>query len=244
MKNNTPENSNDEDDIFKDMKELPDWYNKICLFLIKNGFCTIEYIKLILEWDTLEEAKEKLNKRFIWLKTHSIIWNPLYFPDDGELKKQLQFQNASAGLWNVHDFKDTFISKNKLTHTDLSTELAFFPIEKKLVNQNSNKNIETPIWVFNFFQLEDIIKFSKLNISKALEYWALEEVTYIEAYEKIGNQDWIDDIDILNITDKKVFQVTPKWNTLIIPMAKWWDKTPPLSEWKKWKSWIITPSFS
>ncbi len=233
--NENPFSSKDKEKL----KGMPDVIKKSISWCLKNAFSTALFLKLIENGMNPFQAKKFLAERAVWLRTNSIIWNPLYYPDSWDNEGKLRFQNAPAWLWNVYDFRKKF--KQRLIHPYSHlwewVDLAFFPIDENIVNYDSDINRETPEWYFDLFNFDHLIWFSKFRVQEALDYWAIEEVTYKEAYNKLWVKSWKEDVSKLWIGEKTVYQVTPKWNTLIFAWKKWGDKTPPLSDFEKGKPW-------
>lgn len=189
------------------------------------------------------QAQKIILEQKVGLKVDSIISNPLYFPESQD-SARLQFKSATAGRWNTYDFR----KKNRIklidepNHFSGDVDLVFFPIEDIDVNSESDIDQLTPDNLFQLFYFDHIIHFTRFSISEALEYWVIRETTYADAYDRVWDNGWIKDVQELWIAEKLLYQVTPKWNTLIFPWRKWWDKTPPLPDGQsEFPEWELSP---
>jgi hypothetical protein len=85
-------------------------------------------------------------------------------------------------------------------------------------------------------RFDQVMSFTKFNVDKALEIWIIRETTYGKVYKDYPET--LREISDYSATDYSVLQVTPKGNTLIFPFDIWWEKNPPLQEWKK-SFWLL-----
>lgn len=161
------------------------------------------------------------------LRSWSIIWNPLYYP---WWDWKLEFKPASAWLWNAYDFRrNHLVESTKYKTSQLVTQwkIIFFPLDDDIVSPESHWSDTTPDDYFNFFLFDHFIHLTSATISDLIEYWAVRETNYESALIVLGQDDYLQDAENLWILDKKVFQITPKWNGLIQLDQWWWDKSNP-----------------
>lgn len=200
-------------------------------FLIKNGLKTFIYLKilwwLIYTWKNPFDVRKVFIANSTWLKVNAIIWNPLYHPWSGEDSNIIIFSSTKAGLWNTYDFyHKRFIVKEKRTSQFYQgMTLYFFPLEE--VEKNELNEL-TPNGLLDITNIDQIIHFTRFSVLATLDFGAIIETTYGEALERVGNIKLLEDAKKLWIENQKVYQVTPKGNSLIIPSKSWWDKSPPL----------------
>lgn len=193
---------------------------------VKYTSITIAFLELLSQWKDPFEVKKIMAQRTTGMRINTILWNSLYFPDIMAENERLTFQTASAGRWNAYDFlrTDVLSSSSTSSHHFHDVQLLFFPLEQL---KNNDIETETPEGLFDIFNVEHMVEFTKFSVISALDFWAIEETTYQKAYEKIWDIKLLKDIEVLSIGDKKVYQVTPKGSTLIFPFKWWWDRTPP-----------------
>lgn len=185
------------------------------------------FLKLLSEGKNPFEVKKIIAQRTIGLRVNTIIWNPLFLPDITTDNEKLFFQTASIGRWNAYDFlrRDVLSSSATSSHHFHNVQLLFFPLEEL---KNNDSQTETPEGLFDIFNVNHMVEFTKFSFQEALQFWAIEQTTYYQAYEKIWNTQLLRDVEQLSIAEKTVYQITPKGSTLIFPFKWWWDKSPPL----------------
>lgn len=230
----------------KNNNKSPFWLEKDAISLIKRDGSRIKkwiFMKwitaltkgalikqMIQEWKSLGDYQKYIQECNNFLREGSVIWNPLYYPWDDE---HLGFHSPSAWLWSAYDFKTTHVVEwTKVTTSQIvrNGKILFFPIEDELVNTDSSNDDLTPDGYFNFFDFNHFVHMTVCSISDVIEYWAMRETTYWEVLVNRNQEKFLGDAEEHGILDKKVFQVTPKWNGLVHIFWLWWDKSDPMKD--------------
>lgn len=141
---------------------------------------------------------------------HSIIWNPLYFPDD---QGELQYEKAPGGRWVAYDFhRHKELGKNVANH--LQGRLAYFLLDIVLPN---SKQTFTPSNTLDFFEIEHILQFESRGIEDLVKHEFVELTTYSQAFKRAGAfEQYAAQLVSTGIEEARVYQVTPKGNGLIL----------------------------
>lgn len=206
-----------EEDRMQKKREEINQLGKLERFIIKKTYKTILYTKVflecMLEWWTIKEFN--LAQKNIWLKTNSILWNQLW---QKNADWELIYSCATAGLWNAQ-------SINNPLHVGMLNNKDMLSILLEEI-KNNDTECETPDEYLNIFEVDHVLQFTKLNITSALEYWAIRHVSYGEAFENMEDDSALEQIRSLKKIDNKIYQITPKWNGLIIPQSQGGDTTP------------------
>lgn len=213
----------------KNVKKTPKIFKDIVTGSLRYSCLSALFLKLLSEGKNPFEVKKIMTQRTTGFRVNTIIWNPLFLPDITADNEKLFFQTASAGRWNAYDFLRTDVLSSSATssHHFHDVQLLFFPLEEL---KNNDSQTETPEGLFDIFNVNHMVEFTKFSVDQALQFWAIEQTTYYQAYEKIWNTNLLRDVEQLSIAEKKVYQITPKGSTLIFPFKWWWDKTPSLPE--------------
>lgn len=172
-----------------------------------------------------EEGRELFNdpemRRFFYdkearvgLLEDSIISDELYVPNmDGT---SLEHKSTVAGRFVSFDFHrpEEFksVAKNRARQNDHGKLMVFALDEVKY----NGKNDYTPTDLLNPFDLLHALSIDAISPEEAIRQGFLIETTYREAYGKVGlfNKYKIC-LDLQGLSDKSIYAVTPKGNTLI-----------------------------
>src|SRR3989338_48890 len=151
---------------------------------------------------------------------HSIIKNPLYLPST-QNEASLEIITATAGKWVGYDFKrESEFGKKAIPVR--KGKITSFVLEEIRENEPSDY---TPTTLFRFFDLTHLLCMELPSIDYLIEQGLLETRTYREVFQKIGTYDrYARSMDFFEITDKEVYQVTPKGNGLIFLLGDGGDK--------------------
>ena len=141
----------------------------------------------------------------------SIVGSPLHHPAP-DRKNSLVKEYKAAGVWIGYDFKRhrTFGKPSrKLYHGSLESRLA------PIVADNPADEL-TPIGTVRKGNVGDLFYMDRRGLTDLLEKGLLRETTYKEAFQRVERYDrYKGHMQKLGIEDEKVYQVTPKGNTLV-----------------------------
>lgn len=84
----------------------------------------------------------------------------------------------------------------------------------------------TPLWYLQPFSVEHLSTFDKCSPDEMLGRQVLKSTTMAEAYERLGLVEFAEELERRNLASERVFQVTPKGNTLITPIRPGGDRSP------------------
>lgn len=137
----------------------------------------------------------------------TIIQNPLYIPRD---ESNLEMRTATAGQWVAYDFE----RPDKLGHQQPVSEGVLYSL---LVNWLDGYSRHAPTPIFSIDVLSsDIFAFERPSVEYLIQKDILESATYEKAYRRVGRYDaYARAMEVLGISDKEVFQVTPKGNGVV-----------------------------
>lgn len=174
-------------------------------------------------WETLKDPEFRRLLAYregrIGFLEYSILQNPLYVPSDSE--GSLEFVTASAGRWVGYDFKrESEFGENSIKRYE-GKLISFILDEIK-----ENKPLDyTPTTLFRFFDFSHLIHFETPSVDYLIENGLLETRTYREAFQKSGKyEEYARTLDLFEITEKPVYQITPKGNGLIFLSADGGEK--------------------
>lgn len=139
----------------------------------------------------------------------AIIQNPLYVPNEQE--GGLKYEDALSGRWVAYDFhrERIFGRANPLKKGKFHS----FILDDIKDNEG---NTQTPTELFQLFDMYHFFHAERPSIDYLIEQEIIEPKTYGEAYQKAGQYEtYAHALDIHELKDKKVYQVTPKGNTLL-----------------------------
>ncbi len=124
----------------------------------------------------------------------------------------MEIITATAGKWCGYDFnRESEFGKKAITQK--KGKLLSFILEEIKENKSSDY---TPTTLFQFFDITHLLSMECPSIGYLIEQGLLEARTYREAFQRIGTYDkYARSMDFFEITDKEVYQVTPKGNGLI-----------------------------
>jgi len=146
---------------------------------------------------------------FVGLLEKSIIQNPLYIPsDNGSLEK------LEAKGWNFSGYDFDRISEfGKDVVSKKEGRIVSFLLDRI---KNNHKDVYTLTGILNIFDPIDVLTFEKPSVDYLIENGMLEKTTYQEAYSKTGLYGgYAKSMNILDISENEVYQVTPKGNGLM-----------------------------
>lgn len=161
----------------------------------------------------------------------SIIGNPLIHPMGKE--NTLKNSSVTAGKYASWDFDRTakFKKKNPEQYAE-GTLFAFFM--PGITDFKSSTY--TPIGYADYLSL-DIIYFRKTNIKELEKIGYVREISNKEAFENAGIlHQYEKGLTLMRAIDKKVFQITPKGNSLVYLTNPMGEKLP-----EKKRAGVLTP---
>lgn len=153
-----------------------------------------------------------------------ILANELYFPN--EEQTFLESFQAPAGRWFAYNFR----AKTELNLKDRPPRdqwkggrlITLLPEELK----GRSANDYTPTFYVDFCST-DILNFDAPSLEQIINDGLIRETNYKEAYERVGLYEKYSRFLILaGLTDREIYQVTPKGNGLVFILPETGDKAP------------------
>lgn len=152
----------------------------------------------------------------VGLLEDSIFSNDLFFPN--KEGTSLDHETAVAGRYVGYDFRrpTEFGKKVKEKGRNMVNDARLFSIPLTEIIDNPRDKY-TPTSLLDIYTLEDMLLFQPATIDDLFEYGFVSQTTYKEAYDRVGLYNKFKSfIELGQIADKPVYQVTPKGNTLVI----------------------------
>jgi len=150
----------------------------------------------------------------------SIFAPSLWCPNDEGTS--LQYDNAVAGRYAAYDFhrREEF-GKNTVNRG--KGRLIAFPLDEIIDNPASKY---TPSTLVEPLDLGQILQIVFPSIDELVEWELVRDTTYKEAYKRAGLYDQYRlGIELKNIGDETVYQITPKGNGLVFVATEGGEKT-------------------
>ncbi len=140
----------------------------------------------------------------------ALIENPLYVPQENG---SLAVNYARAGAWVAWDIqRKSVLGRNGIKQQRKGTLGIFLPDEVR----DHEKGEYTPTDLLEPLSIDHFLTYESPSISYILGKGLVEETTYGRALQREGlYEKYARAMGVLNIEGKRVFQVTPKGNTLI-----------------------------
>lgn len=144
----------------------------------------------------------------------AILGPKLCYPDPNI--GALIYKSAQGGLWLAHDFKrpEEFPSASKKRGVELNSEGKLFGFMLDEVRSNDAED-RTPIGKLSLLSLDHLLTFDSYTAAELVGEGMLRATTYREAYTQVGLSEYVPDLESRSLAEDKVFQVTPKGNTLV-----------------------------
>lgn len=186
-----------------------------------------------------EKLKELADKEYITgILADSIFDSELYCPD--EEGSGIVREVASAGFFTAYDFHrpDVFGSIVNERESQLQEgKLWVYPLPEIINNPNEYLSPTGLTVPFDFRQL---MLEETATIEDLQKYGFIEQITYEEAYKKVGlYEKYKQDIQSRGINDKQVYRITPKGNGLVFLWMPSGDKKE--RKYRK-KSFVVQPA--
>lgn len=140
------------------------------------------------------------------------ILSPILYHPNSEYTSLIKTQ-AQAGRWTSYDFRRSqeFYPK-KVKQLDNGKLIAF--ILPEIIGNDPNKF--TPTNTVNIFDITHVLTIETPSIQQVIEYGYLKETTYKKAYDEAGTNGKFDKyLQLKNLLDTKIYQVTPKGNGML-----------------------------
>lgn len=158
------------------------------------------------------ELREYDNR--LGLLEDSIIGNPLCFPIDETYTAN---KSTNGGEWLGYDFwRPTVlpVRKDGYPHSRLfEGKLAAFILDEVKDNPASQR---TPMSTLKLYRFDHVLSIDMPKIETLVDLEFIRPTTYRDAYRRVGvYESYAADLDAKGVTDDKVYQVTPKGNTLV-----------------------------
>lgn len=189
---------------------------------LANAFYRLSILPfLLLTEGGRELLKNPETRRFLYdkearvgLLEDSIISDQLYVPNMGrtslELKSTVAGRFVSFDFHRPEEFKS--VVKNRDRQNDHGKLMVFALDEVK----NRDKDDYTPTGLLNPFDLLHALTLDAISPEEAVRQGFLIETTYREAYGKVGLfNKYRRYLDLQGLSDRLIYAVTPKGNTLI-----------------------------
>ncbi len=168
-------------------------------------------------WDAIKERGNIFARRnLVGLLENSILQNELYIP--GEEGGSLSFEEAkSPGHYVSFDFRRKEEFGEHAMQKDEGSLYSFFLDEIKY----NPPNKFTPTDLLQILDVEHLFEFDKPSLDDLIKQGLVIQTTYKEAYDRAGYYTiHKNSMDVLNVADRQVFQITPKGNTLVFLISE------------------------
>lgn len=164
-------------------------------------------------------------ERRIGMLNGSIISDSQYIPNDEN--KDFIFQKQKSGTWIGVDYlRELELGKKS---KKISRGIFYsFPLEE--VEGNSKEDY-TPTFLFNVFEPLHLLRFQKPSLDDLITEEFIEPTAYSHALKKVGKYEKLASrLEIMGISQKEVYQITPKGNGLIFLDSYGGDKEKEIEE--------------
>ena len=145
----------------------------------------------------------------------------LYHPnEDGT---SITRTDAAAGRWVAYDFLRPLEFFPKKVVQLIKGRILAFPLNEIIDNKPDDY---TPTNLFNFFDIAHVLTLETPSIEDLLNYGLVRETTYERAFRETNAFDKFSKALAINdLNGKKIYQVTPKGNGLIMLSTDGGEKT-------------------
>lgn len=151
----------------------------------------------------------------------SILQNPIYIPDG---HGQLTQKKVGAGIWAGYDFH-RFKEFPTTTRQYREGKLGSMLLEEI---RDNPAGMYTPTSLVNPLNIQHMFSIDFPSIEDLINKEMIRQTTYKSAFRRAGHYEmYARSLDLLEISDKPLFQVTPKGNSLIFLGNITGDSTPP-----------------
>ena len=186
-------------------------------------------------WKELDNHILYNKKEMVGFLAGSIIQNPLYYPDEGNV----EFLSTGAGNWLGFDFRRNQGFQKGVYGPLRGGKLASFLIED--IKDNDPQQL-TPTGYLNLFDVYHMAQMEFPIMDYLVKNGLVSTSTYAKSFEKAGEYSQFKGmLKELGIAEKPIFEVTPKGNGLVFLVEVEGEKRPKESV-DFAPSWVPAPS--
>lgn len=164
-------------------------------------------------WNLLRDRDFRelaLSKKYrVGLFEGAILSNSLYVPNDQS--NNFRYEDSNAGEFVSFDP----LRKEILPESNILRKGIIYSFHLDEISEN-NPEKRTPYGLLEIFDLEHMKTLHVGGLTELCEKGFLRETNYEDAYSRVGlNRRYMQNLSILGLDEKPVYQVTPKGNTLL-----------------------------